>query len=123
VDQQLSGTGGQRPNQILGDPLCADPNAACWINKAAFALPALGTLGNLGRSSIPGPGFWEIDMALSRAFRVHEGQSLEVRGEAFNLTNSFRAGAVTTLQNSAQFGQILSAQDPRIMQVAMKFVF
>jgi hypothetical protein len=123
VDQQLSGTGGQRPNQILGDPLCADPNAACWINKAAFALPALGTLGNVGRSSIPGPGFWEIDMALSRAFRIREGQSLEVRGEAFNLTNSFRALAVTTTQNSAQFGQILSAQDPRIMQVAMKFVF
>jgi hypothetical protein len=123
VDQQLSGTGGQRPNQILGDPLCADPNAACWINKAAFALPALGTLGNLGRSSIPGPGFWEIDMALSRAFRIREGQSLEFRGEAFNLTNSFRALAVTTTQNSAQFGQILSAQDPRIMQVAMKFVF
>ena len=52
---------------------------------------------------------------------------LELRGEAFNLTNSFRAGIinapVTAQNNTAQFGQILSAQDPRIMQVAAKFVF
>ncbi len=134
TDRQLSGTANQRPNQVLADPLCADPSASCWINPAAFATPAFGTLGNLGRSNIPGPGFWEIDMALSRDFRIHEAQTLEIRGEAFNLTNSFRAGiasgasagsqtATLTQQNAAQFGQILNALDPRILQVAMKFVF
>jgi hypothetical protein len=125
IDQQLFGNGGgiQRPNQILPDPLCADPNASCWINPAAFAQPALGTLGNSGRSSIPGPGNWEEDLALSRLFHVHEKMTLEARGEAFNLTNSFRAGPVTTGRNSPQFGQILTALDPRILQVAMKFVF
>jgi hypothetical protein len=61
-------------------------------------------------------------MAVSRVFRVCEGMTLEARGEAFNLTNRFRALAVTTgLNNSSQFGEILSAQDPRILQVAMKF--
>src|ERR1019366_5283131 len=109
LDQQLSGTGGQRPNQIHPDPLCATPNAACWIDPNAFAAPAFGTLGNLGRSSIPGPGFWEIDLALVRSFHVWEARHLELRGEAFNVTNSFRALTVTTAQNSAQFGQILSA--------------
>jgi len=133
TDYQLSGTGGQRPNQILANPLCANPSPSCWINPAAFAAPAYGTLGDLGRSNIPGPGFWEIDMALSRAFRIREHQSIEFRAEAFNLTNSFRAGVasgttaggsgVTTTVNSAQFGQILSAMDPRILQVAGKFVF
>jgi hypothetical protein len=48
---------------------------------------------------------------------------MEVRGEAFNLTNSTRLNAPTTARNSAQFGQILSTQDPRIMQVAAKVVF
>lgn len=123
LDQQLSGTGGQRPNQINPDPLCADPNPSCWINPKAFATPALGTLGDLGRSNILGPSFWEIDLALVRAFRIRERLRFELRGEAFNLTNSFRAGPVTVAQNSAQFGQILTAQDPRIMQVAAKFVF
>jgi hypothetical protein len=134
TDIQLSGSGGQRPNQILPDPLCANPSPSCWINPAAFAAPAPGTLGNLGRSNVPGPDSWEIDMALSRAFRIRERLSVEFRGEAFNLTNSYRAGTpslgttaggsgVTTTVNSAQFGQILTAQDPRIMQVAGKFVF
>ncbi len=134
TDIQLSGTGGQRPNQILANPLCANPSPSCWINPAAFGTPAFGTLGDLGRSNIPGPDFWEIDMALTRAFRIRERQSLEFRVEAFNLTNSFRAGVpsglltaggsgVTTTVNTAQFGQILSAMDPRILQVACRFVF
>ena len=123
VDRQLSGSGNQRPNQVLANPLCANPGPSCWINPAAFAQPALGTLGNSGRSSIPGPGFREVDMALSRVFRIREKMSLEARGEAFNLTNSFRAGPVTAGINSPQFGQILTALDPRILQVAAKFVF
>ncbi|HEY3826547.1 MAG TPA: TonB-dependent receptor [Bryobacteraceae bacterium] len=134
TDIQLSGSGGQRPNQILADPLCANPGPSCWINPAAFASPAAGTLGTLGRSNVPGPGSWEIDMSLSRAFRIREHMNVEFRAEAFNLTNSYRAGTpsggttaggsgVTTTVNSAQFGQILTAQDPRIMQVAGKFVF
>jgi hypothetical protein len=123
VDRQLSGSGNQRPNQILANPLCSDPGPSCWINPAAFGQPALGTLGNSGRSSIPGPGFQEVDTALSRIFHVRENMSLEARGEAFNLMNTFRAGPVTTALNSPQFGQILTALDPRILQVAMKFVF
>ena len=128
IDFQLSGANTQRPNQILANPSCDNPRPACWINPAAFAQPATGTLGSLGRSNIPGPGFWQIDAALSRIFHITEGKTIEVRGEAFNLTNSFRAGApglvtVTTARNNPQFGQILSAQDPRIIQLAMKFVF
>ncbi|MBV9401587.1 MAG: TonB-dependent receptor [Bryobacterales bacterium] len=130
IDYALVGGGGQRPNQILQNPLlnaggpCAN-TAPCvsWLNPAAFAQPAFGTYGNLGRANIPGPNWWEIDMAMSRVFRVRERVSLEARGEAFNLTNSFRAGNVTLGRNSTQFGQILSAQDPRIMQVAMKLTF
>jgi len=123
VDRQLSGSGSQRPNQILPNPLCSDPRPSCWINPAAFAQPALGTLGNSGRSSIPGPGWQEVDSALSRVFHLRERMTVEARGEAFNLTNTFRAGPVTTAINSPQFGQILTALDPRILQVALKFVF
>jgi hypothetical protein len=59
--------------------------------------------------------------------------NLEIRGEAFNVTNSFRAGSETNLvpnglsgvitTQSNTFGQILSALDPRILQFAMKLVF
>ena len=134
TDIQLSGTGGQRPNQILADPLCPNPGPSCWINPAAFAQPAYGTLGDLGRSAVPGPDFWEIDMSLSRSFRIRERAHVNFRVDAFNLTNSFRAGVpsglttsggsgVTTTVNSAQFGQILTAMDPRILQVSGTFAF
>jgi outer membrane receptor protein involved in Fe transport len=134
TDIQLSGSGGQRPNQILANPLCANPSPSCWINPAAFAQPAFGTLGDLGRSSVQGPDSWEIDMSLSRDFRLREHMNVQFRVDAFNITNSYRAGTpsgtttsggsgVTTTVNSAQFGQILTAQDPRILQVAGKFVF
>src|SRR5262249_22098952 len=113
TDRQLTGASGQRLNQTNPNPYCDNPNPSCYLNPAAFSNPALGTLGNLGKSNIEGPGFFQFDAALSREFRVREGHSLEIRAEAFNVTNSFRAGAVTTVQN-ANFGRILSAQDPRI---------
>ena len=68
-------------------------------------------------------------------------QKLEVRAEAFNLTNSFipagLSGAVTTanitgsgtggnslaVNNTSTFGQIRTAQPPRILQFALKYVF
>ena len=73
-------------------------------------------------------------MALSREFRIREGYRFEVRGEAFNLTNSFRAGislpslqagasGINTTFGTPTFGQVTSALDPRILQMAMKFSF
>ena len=128
-DRQLSGQNNQRANQVLSDPLCANPGPDCWINPAAYGVPALGTLGTSGKANIPGPKFFQLDNALSRDFRVHEGVSLEFRAEAFNLTNSFRAGnsgnglsGVVTTQVPT-FGKITSALDPRILQFAMKVVF
>jgi hypothetical protein len=134
ADVQLSGTTNQRPLQVLQDTLCAHPTSSCWLNPAAFALPALGTLSTMNRGNIPGPAFWQLDVAVSRSFRVTERQRVRVRGEAFNLTNSFRAGValpspaagspgVSLALGSLNFGQITSALDPRILQLAIKYVF
>ena len=130
VDQQLSGQSNERLVQVLPNPLCANPNPSCWINPAAFANPAFGTLTNMSPDNILGPGFFTLDMAISREFKLREKATLEFRAEGFNITNSFRAGnsantgtsgVTTTLSNT--FGQILSAMDPRILQFAGKIVF
>ena len=126
----------QRPVQVMQNPLCPHPGPApsCWINPAAFVSPALGTLSPMGRNNIPGPRFWQFDTALSREFRIRERGAFEFRAEAFNVTNSMRPGiSLPSLQAGASglgltyglptFGQITSAQDPRILQVAMKFSF
>jgi hypothetical protein len=94
-----------------------------WLNPAAFGQPALGTLGNLGRANLRLPTAWQFDLSLARVFRFRETQSLEFRAEAYSVTNSFRPGAIITDLSSSQFGRIRTAQSPRIMQFALKYLF
>jgi hypothetical protein len=104
-----------------------------WLNAAAFSLPALGTYGNLGLNNLQGPGMFQFNVALSRSFHVRgEGRILQVRAESFNLPNHMNPSTPTANLASSTFGQILSdisgnngldAGDPRIIQLAMKFVF
>jgi hypothetical protein len=73
-------------------------------------------------------------LALSREFPIAERYRFEIRGEAFNITNSFRAGiplpsnlagasGLNLTYGTPTFGQITSALDPRIVQLAAKFTF
>jgi hypothetical protein len=128
-DPARTGLTNQRPNLVAGmDPYLNQGNR--YLNPAAFAIPGVGTLGNLPANSIIGPGNRVLDVALVRAFRFGTTQTLEARVEAFNALNWFRPGTdKTPLQapivtvNSQTFGQILEAADPRIMQFALKFGF
>ena len=131
LDQALNGFGSQRPNQLQSDVTATSSqtcpaNSSCvpWLNSAVFAQPALGTLGNMGPFSATGPRYWQLDMGISRQFKIMEGHRLEVRAEAFNITNSLRKNNPgLTLNTPSTFGLITSAQDPRILQMAMKYVF
>lgn len=125
------GNATQRADQVLENPY-GDKSGrplTSWLNPAAFALPAPGTLGNMKNNSILGPPVWSFDMAVSRVFRVFTDQRMEFRAEAFNVTNTFRAGdpnisaPVNTTLNNANFGLIRSALAPRILQFALKYVF
>jgi len=118
----LNTTPGQRVNQILASPY-GDKSVSRYFNPAAFELPVMGTLGNMGQDSVAGPGTWQFDASLSRTFQLRESQKLEFRAEAFNVTNSFRMNNPTTNFNSNTFGQVTTAKDPRIMQFALKYVF
>ena len=83
----------------------------------------MGSLGNMGRNTVRGSGSWQFDLALSRTFRIREAQRLEVRAEAYNVTNSLRRGNPIVGFSSSIFGQINTSSDPRIMQFALKYVF
>jgi hypothetical protein len=122
TDVALIGTANQRPNQVLADPYL-DKGGLKYLNPAAFANPAAGSLGNVGVGSVVGPKNWQFDASLSRTFSIKEAQRIEVRAEAFNVTNSFRRQNPGTALNSNTFGQVTSALDPRIMQFALKYVF
>jgi hypothetical protein len=140
TDVALTGATVERPVQILANPLCPNPGPApsCWINPAAFATPAPGTLSSMGKNNIPGPAFWNFDLALAKEFRIREQHRIEFRAEAFNLTNSFRSGVpyapgasglaaggsgIGTTIGTSTFGQITTALDPRILQLALRYIF
>jgi hypothetical protein len=135
TDRALTGSSGtsERANQLNGDPYCAVITPQCYLNPAAFALPALGTLGNMSPFNVLTPGQWTLDVTLLRDFKIRESMNLQIRGEAFNITNTYHPGqpsgvgtgmsGISNSVSASNFGQITSALDPRIMQLAMKFVF
>ncbi len=122
VDNALTGQSNQRPN-VIGNAIPPVQNVNQWLLASAFSSPLPGTYGNLGINQFVGPGILQFDVGVSRLFPVRERQRIEFRAEAFNALNRLNASNPTATLNSANFGKILSAADPRIMQVALKFVF
>ena len=87
----FAGFGTQRPN-LVGDPeLPADERTpARWFNTAAFATAPVFTLGSASRNPVRGPGYKNVDLAISRRIPLpmRGGTALELRAEAFNLFNA-----------------------------------
>ena len=95
-------------------------------SKAAFTTETPGQLGNVPRRFFYGPGMNNFDMTLSKLLRVTELKSLEFRIEAFNLFNHaqfYGAAAVNGEVNDPNFGQVVSAAPPRLLQLAARFTF
>jgi hypothetical protein len=119
----FAGFGVQRPN-VVGDPtLPADERTPShWFNTAAFAAAPQFTIGSASRNPARGPAYRNVDLALIR--RVPIGRdALELRAEIFNLLNTPPLGAPAAVFGAANFGTIITAGDPRVVQVAAKFVF
>jgi hypothetical protein len=119
----VGGTAGHRVDQV-SDDVYGEKSLASYLNRAAFAQPAPGTFGNLERNSIRGPGFWKVDLAVSRLFSFGASQNVEVRIETFNLLNNFNWGNPEVRLRNGNFGRIRSiAGDMRILQFGVKYGF
>jgi hypothetical protein len=123
--RDIAGTGiaAQRVNQVLDDPY-GDKSLNNFLNPAAFAYPAAGTLGDHRNASIEGPGFWTVDLAVSRLITVASSQSLELRIEAFNLFNNFNYGLPNANLDAGTFGRITAQSgEMRVLQFGLKYGF
>jgi hypothetical protein len=94
-----------------------------WFNTNAFAAPAPGFFGNASTGSITGPGAIVFDMALYKDFKIGERQKFEFRSEFFNIFNHTNFSGVSTSFGSGNFGQVTSARDPRIIELALRYEF
>jgi hypothetical protein len=110
------------PNQGYGRPI---HNKNEWFFRGAFSTPLPGSfaVGNEKRGVIQGPGFNRLDVGIFRNFRIVEGLVLQLRGEAFNTLNHTNFQGVNVTSTSTGFGQITTARDNRILQIAGKIKF
>ena len=134
TDVALTGAGNQRAQQILPN-VYGDGSITNYLNINAFLAPASAPKGVYATTrplTVSGPGVMNIDLALSRNFRIREHQTAQFRAEAFNLTNSVMFGPPTGALNSANFGRInpqIQSSAPgttttaRIMQFAIRYTF
>ncbi len=111
-----------RPN-VLGNPKLPNPSANQWFNTAAFAIPPYGTFGNSGRNTVEGPGMATVDLSLVKNTAIRERATVQFRVEAFNVLNHTNFGLPDNFIGSPTFGQILSAGNPRRVQLGLKFLF
>jgi hypothetical protein len=141
---------------LIGDPyqgtsqrVITNPDGSRYVqylNPAAFAQPAPGTFGNLGRNVLVGPGFADVDFAVVKNTSITERLNSEFRVEMFNLFNRANlpipgsGGAAQTSPpgtkfNSSSFGRIfdtvgdfngapgIGAGEPFNVQLALKLIF
>jgi len=121
-----------------------------YLNPLAFSQPADGTFGNLGRNSVFGPGYKNIDFSLTKNTQLSERVGLQLRGEFFNIFNhpnfaqpnhnltpgydqygnlqcspstACYQGVITQTPDVAQTNPGLGGGGPRVVQLALKVVF
>jgi hypothetical protein len=121
VDNAFSGMGGQRAVQLLDD-VYGDGSVDHYLNRDAFGSPQAGTYSTLKPNAFVGPSQLQNDLALTKSFALG-GNSAQIRWEIFNVLNHANFNNPTTGLNSTNFGRILTAGQPRIMQFAFKFDF
>jgi hypothetical protein len=110
------------------------------FNPAAYAAPRGLTFGDSGRNSLRNPNRTNFDMALFKHFKITESMGFEFRAEAFNIfnhtewgyingdggsaaSNSANLNSGTAQFASSNFLQVLTAHNPRILQLGAKFLF
>ena len=110
--------------------LVGDPNAISnrsvfhWFNTAAFAQPPAYTLGNEGRNILRAQAFRDLDFSVFKKWPILEKRSLELRGEAFDLTNTTTFNPPNALLGTAVYGTITGVRNSgRQVDVALKFHF
>jgi outer membrane receptor protein involved in Fe transport len=116
-----------RPNVVgdwrLPDGRSKDAQIQQYFNTAAFAQNLAGTYGNAGRNTLRGPFQSNLDMGVIKNFPIREGHRLQFRSEFFNILNHANLGNPNANAANVNFGKILGAGNPRVIQLALKYMF
>ena len=125
---EISGFSSNRPN-VIGNPNSGPRTVAQWFNVSAFQRitqdpnSPVEQFGNEGRNAVQGPGYVNWDLSAFKNIRLTESKELQFRGELFNVLNHTNFRLPVSDIESQTFGQMQSDVSPRVIQVALKFLF
>jgi hypothetical protein len=136
----VSGSGENKDRvNLVGNPFANIPStgtlAVYYFNPAAFAKPAAGSFGNLGRDAIYGPGLGTVDYSMFKNFPIfRERIKGQFRVEIFNLFNRTNWAPPNATFTSASFGEMTATRnassapglgfaEPRNIQLALKIIY
>ena len=124
---EITGFYSSRPD-LISDPNSGQPHTPNqWVSRAPFLQlnpqTQAGQFGNEGRNVVRGPGIADVDLSLFKYFNIDESRRIQFRAECFNLLNHPNFGLPENDLESPAFGQILQAGPPRLLQLALKFIF
>lgn len=135
-DSSLLGTFGNGVNNYLLDTperlpgplnLNTNPrNGQPAFNTSVLVPETLGQLGNASRRFFHGPGIYNFDMQLNKEFTLTESKLLDFKIQAFNVFNHaqfYGPASVDGEVEDSNFGRVVSAAAPRLVQVALKVSF
>ena len=123
---EITGFYSSRPD-LIADPNAGSHTADQWVSRSAFRRldPATeaGKFGSAGRNIVRGPGIANVDVSLLKTFTLTERLRFQFRAECFNIANHANFGLPDNDISSPNFGRILSAGAPRLMQFGAKLIF
>lgn len=113
----------ERPNRIASGQV-PNPTLEQWIDRSAFVTAALGTFGNSGIGILRAPGYWNLDLTLSKQVTTVGRQYVLFRCEAFNVLNHPNMAPPQANIQSTAFGTITTTVgNARIIQLVAKYYF
>ncbi len=125
---EISGFSSNRPN-LIGNPNNGPRTPQEWFNTAAFRrlIPdpnsPVQQFGDEGRNVVQGPGYANWDFSALKNIPVTEGKQFQFRAEFFNFLNHTNFRLPNSDISSPTFGQIHADLGPRVIQLALKFLF
>ena len=127
TDPVLSITGFTNRPDMTCDPNSGGAKTVTqWFNTSCFTRRAVANtvgLSSQPRNAVRGPGFNRTDLSIFKNFNFSKAKQIQIRIEGFNIFNQARFGQPVANISAANFGQITSADDGRIIQFGAKFSF
>ena len=118
------------PNQALPfKHLDPRKNNGFYFDPNTFtdATVPLGQLGNAPRTICCGPGIQDWTLAIHKNTPVTEGTHIEFRAEFFNAFNHTQflnpCGNTAGCNDGSTYGKVSQARNPRLVQLALKYIF